>query len=45
VTEDDADICGWTYDHNLDYGDWVDGVRVSVCRECGAEIFEEEQDD
>lgn len=41
--EDDEDICGWSYDHSLDLTGERDGVRVYVCRECGAEIIEEDE--
>lgn len=42
--DDTEDVCGYTYDHDLQLVDDRDGIRVSVCRECGAEIIEEEED-
>ena len=41
--EVDADLCGWTYDHTLELHGQRDGIRTYICRECGAEIIEEDE--
>src|SRR5687768_18142246 len=40
VTDEDEyeEGCGYSWDHNLDKGEVVDGVRYQTCRECGAEV-------
>jgi hypothetical protein len=43
--EEDEQECGFTYGHDFDSGECVDGIVVSTCRECGAEIWETELDD
>lgn len=35
--------CGYEYDHKLDEGDLVDGIRTQTCRECGAEFVTDEE--
>jgi predicted SprT family Zn-dependent metalloprotease len=40
---EDVDVCGETYDHKLRLIDKQDGVSTYECRECGAEIFEEDE--
>jgi hypothetical protein len=34
--------CGFSWDHSLDEGESADGITVYICRECGAEIIEDE---
>lgn len=41
----DGDVCGETYDHRLDLIAERDGWRTYSCRECGAEIIDEADDD
>jgi hypothetical protein len=43
----DDDICGFTYDHDIQAKDWhvEDGLAVAVCRRCGAELMVEEEVD
>lgn len=41
---DDGDVCGFTYDHDLRLIGERDGWFTYECRECGAEIFEEDLD-
>jgi rubrerythrin len=41
---DAEDICGETYDHTLNLLSEADGMRVYECRECGAEIIEEDEE-
>lgn len=43
VTTDTEDICGETYDHDLNLMSERDSMRVYECRKCGAEIIEEDE--
>ncbi|MBM4713622.1 hypothetical protein GS551_05315 [Rhodococcus hoagii] len=44
--DDEMYGCGYEYDHTLDeVGRENDGTAVYVCRECGAEIWDEEDED
>lgn len=36
--------CGESYDHDLRLVSFVEGSRCWECRECGAEICEDEED-
>lgn len=39
MNEDDEPYgCGYSWDHDLDQGEVVDGVRYQTCRECDAEV-------
>jgi len=38
----DESVCGETYDHDLVTDGPIDGLTVFQCRNCGAEILEEE---
>ena len=42
---DDDEVCGESFDHDLREIDHRDGLRNLECRLCGAEIFEEDEDD
>ncbi len=42
ATDEDELVCGESYDHDLRLIDERDGWRTSECRECGAEIIEDE---
>ena len=44
VEDDEAEICGESYDHDLRFIDERDGIRTYECRGCGAEIIEEDED-
>ena len=46
-TDDDTDkeVCGESYDHDLRLIDERDGFATYACRECGAEIFTEPDED
>ncbi len=37
--------CGWEWDHNIEEGDVKDGIRISLCRDCGAEFIEDVDDE
>lgn len=37
------EVCGETYDHSFPPPEYIDGMAVLVCNECGAEIFEDEE--
>lgn len=41
----DEEVCGETYDHDFPEPEFIDGLAVLVCRNCGGEIFEEESQD
>ena len=43
--EEEENGCGLEWDHVIDWGDPVDGMRVGICRLCGAELIEDEEDD
>lgn len=43
--DENADVCGETYDHEEDLVDESDGMRTYECRRCGAEWWEDEDDD
>jgi hypothetical protein len=36
--------CGYSYDHDFPPPEYEDGVAALVCRECGAEIFVDEDE-
>ena len=44
VVNSDEEVCGESYDHRLELLDERDGMRTYECRECGAEIWEEDDD-
>jgi hypothetical protein len=39
------ELCGYSYDHDLIVTGEKDGIRVSVCRECEAELIEDLNED
>jgi hypothetical protein len=39
---DDEWVCGEAFDHDFPEPEYIDGMAVLVCRNCGAEIFEDE---
>lgn len=39
--DEDDDVCGFTYDHELDLLSEGSDGRTYICRTCGAEIFED----
>lgn len=42
MSDEEDWICGESYDHDFPEPEYVDSLAVLVCRNCGAEIFEEE---
>lgn len=44
MADEDEQGCGYSWDHDLDEGETVDGITVYICRECGAEIIDDESD-
>ena len=44
MNEDEL-TCGESYDHDLTLVGESDGLRTYECLNCGAEIWEEEEDD
>lgn len=40
----DGSVCGESYDHDLHLIGEGDGERTYECRECGAEIWESDDD-
>lgn len=40
--DDDREICGESYDHDLELIDERAGCRSYECRTCGAEIIEDD---
>lgn len=47
MSSDDEDelVCGESYDHDLRLIDEADGCSTWECRECGAEIYEDPDDE
>lgn len=43
--EEYEDVCGETYDHTLSLVSERDGCRTYECRECGAELFEDDEEE
>lgn len=43
-TPDDEPACGVSYDHTLKLIDERDGSRTYECTECGAEIYDEDEE-
>lgn len=45
-TDDNTEpVCGESYDHDLRLIDEADGYATWECRECGAEVVEEPEDE
>ncbi len=44
MNDEDEDICGYTFDHDLELRSEQDGVRIYECRRCGAEIIEDDEE-
>lgn len=46
MTDENEEICGESFDHDLErQSDPEDEIQVFWCNNCGAEIFEESEDD
>jgi hypothetical protein len=43
--DDPLEVCGETYEHDLIVTGEQDGIRISVCRECDAELIEDLNED
>lgn len=43
LDEDDQE-CGVSFDHSFPEPEFVDGVAVLVCENCGGEIFVDEEE-
>lgn len=45
MSDEEELVCGEALDHDLDEGDSQDGITIYNCRNCGAEIWEEEENE
>jgi predicted RNA-binding Zn-ribbon protein involved in translation (DUF1610 family) len=42
--DDNEPVCGETYDHDLRLIDKRDGTATYECRECGAEVIDDDEE-
>lgn len=38
-------VCGESFDHDFPEAEFIDGSAVLICRNCGGEIFIDEEDE